>query len=101
MNNVKTVKKLEIAIPAVELGKITKILDRVGIVDYTVIKNVTGKGERGQIFDDLEIADMGGDYILAICDESHDIQALIDGVRPLLKKYGGMCIISDAHFVIH
>jgi nitrogen regulatory protein PII len=100
MDNVRSVKKVEITIPAIELKKITKIIDRAGITDYTVIKNVTGKGERGNIVDDLEIADMGGDYILAICDESN-LQELIDGVRPLLKKYGGMCIISDAHFVLH
>jgi tRNA A22 N-methylase len=100
MDNTKLVKKFEIAIPAIELKKITKILDRLNISDYTVIKNITGKDERGAIVDDLEIAGMGGDYILAIADESQEEQ-LADSVRPLLKKYGGMCIISDVKFVIH
>jgi nitrogen regulatory protein PII len=100
LDGIKLVRRIEITIASIESKKICKILDTAGVIDYTIVKNVTGKGERGRISDDLELADMGDDYITAICDDAQE-DTVIAAIRPLLKRYGGMCTISDAKLVLH
>jgi hypothetical protein len=52
---------------------------------------------------------MGGDeitdtfknsYIFTVCDEE-TAKKIEDGIIPLLKKYGGICVISDVKAYIH
>jgi nitrogen regulatory protein PII len=99
-DGIKPVRRIEITIASVESKKICKILDTAGVIDYTIFKNVAGRGVRGRIADDLELAHMEDDYITAICDDSQE-EAAIAAIRPLLKRYGGMCTISDAKLILH
>ena len=41
------VKKIEIIIDELELPIVLKLLDEAGMSGYTVIKDATGKGDRG------------------------------------------------------
>jgi nitrogen regulatory protein PII len=100
LDGIKLVRRIEIVIPSIELKKVTKILDQAGVIDYTILKDVVGRGERGKISDDMDIADMGDDYIAAICDDRQEDE-VVAAIRPLLKRYGGMCTISDAKLVLH
>ena len=43
----KKVKRIEIIIPAVELKKVLRLLKESGVSGYTVIRSVTGFGDRG------------------------------------------------------
>ena len=48
------VKKIEIVTDKLEMVEVCAVLEAHGIAEYTVISNVTGKGERGiQSGDDL------------------------------------------------
>jgi hypothetical protein len=38
-------------------------------------------------------------FVLACPEES--ITKLIESIRPVLKKFGGICLVSDAQWVIH
>lgn len=94
------IKKIEIVADLLELPKIIEKLDEVGITDYTIIKDVTGKGERG-IRDGDELTDVFKNcYVLTAC-EPEQVDRVVETIRPLLKRYGGICLISDALWVTH
>lgn len=94
------VKKVEIITNTLELGKVLDILEKVGVSGYTLIKDVTGKGDRGQVLDDLETEALTNGYVLSVCTEEQESE-LVEAVRPVLKKYGGVCLVSDAKWLVH
>ncbi|NJM10521.1 MAG: transcriptional regulator [Synechococcaceae cyanobacterium SM1_2_3] len=94
------VKRIEIIMDFPELAKIVKILDGLGISGYTVIRDVTGSGDRGLRSGD-ELTDVfKNSYVMTACPEEK-MQEIVDAIRPLLKRFGGICLVTDAHWVIH
>jgi nitrogen regulatory protein PII len=94
------VKRIEIIMDFPELGKIVKVLNDLGVSGYTVIRNVTGSGDRGLRPGD-ELTDVfTNSYVMTACP-AEDMQKIVEAIRPLLKRFGGICLVSDAHSVIH
>jgi nitrogen regulatory protein PII len=94
------VKKVEIVADSLELPNILKVLDKLGVSGYTVIKNVTGKGERGERTGD-ELTDVfKNSYVMVACPDEQ-MPALVEAIRPILKRFGGVCLITNAQWVIH
>lgn len=87
------VKRIEIISDAIEFHKITAALKQSGIMRYTVIRNVEGKGIRGTATTDLD--GMENDYVIAICTPEQ-MERAIGKIRPILNRFGGVCLISDA-----
>ena len=67
---------------------------------YTVIKGVTGKGERGDRAGDELTGVFNNSYVITTCQEA-ELEKVIRAIRPILKRFGGMCLISDAQWIIH
>jgi hypothetical protein len=96
----KPVKRIEIVTDAIGIREFCAMFEEQGVKDYTIIKDVTGKGKRGFQSGD-ELTDVfSNTYLLTTCDEK-DLVTLLDYIRPLLIKLGGMCLISDAQWVSH
>lgn len=96
----QVVKKIEIITNSLELQKVLKILDNAGVSGYTIIEDVIGKGQRGRVIDDLEGHALTNGYIMTICSEEQEHQ-VVEAIRPILKKFGGVCVVSDAKSIIH
>ncbi|MBD2138676.1 transcriptional regulator [Anabaena sp. FACHB-1237] len=96
----QAVKKIEIITNSLELQKVLQILDDAGVSGYTIIEDVTGKGHRGRVIDDLESHALTNAYVITICDEEKEHQ-VVEAIRPIIKKYGGVCIVSDAQSIVH
>ncbi len=94
------VKKIEIITNTLEIEKVLRILDKVGVSGYTVIEDVTGKGDRGRVIDDLETEALTNGYVMSICTEDQE-HKVVEAIKPILKKYGGVCIVSDAKWIVH
>ncbi len=94
----KPVKRIEIVIEEVEQDDLVAQLDRIGVVGYTVVPGAGGRGERGVRYESLQ--GLGNVLMTIACDE---VQAnkVIEVIRPILKRYGGICLVSDALWVIH
>lgn len=96
----KSVKRIEIIIDTLDLKDILRELESLGISGYTVIKDAIGSGDRGERSGDLLNDTLNNSYILIACDEKQ-AESIAGSLRPKLKKYGGMCLISDAQWLTH
>lgn len=88
------VTRLEIMSDAVELGKITTILNAGESITYSVLRNVSSHGVKGEPVEDSFISSENI-YIIAFCPPEQ-VKGLVEQIRPVLNKFGGACFISDA-----
>jgi nitrogen regulatory protein PII len=93
----QNVKKVEIIVSYLEVPAVLKILKKNAIEGYTVINNVSGSGEHGYSGDDL----ITNSYIMIICTKLEMAEQLSNAMQPLLKKLGGIFIVSDAQWIAH
>lgn len=94
----KHVKRIEIVIEEIELDNVIEELDRIGVVGYTIVPGAGGRGDRGVRYESLQ--GLGNVLLTIACDEQQATQ-VIEAIRPILKRYGGVCLVSDAMWVIH
>jgi nitrogen regulatory protein PII len=87
-------KRIEIIANSFELSRILDNLDKSGVHGHAVIRNVAGKGLRGESAEDLDMTMLDNVYILAFCLPDQ-IKPVVENIRPLLNKFGGTCYISD------
>jgi hypothetical protein len=96
----KSVKKVELIIPtSVARGRLYELLDNLNIEGYSVIQDVTGKGINGMIYGDLTVDVNKSTYILIATDEDR-IAEISEAFHPIINRYGGMCLISDARMMV-
>lgn len=96
----EAVKRVEIVADSVELPELIQLVEEAGASGYTLIRDVLGKGERGLRANDTVTDVFKNIYLLVACppDVAHRI---IERARPVLKQYGGICLVSDAHYILH
>lgn len=96
----KSVKRIEIVVDSVELKRLTDLLEKAQLKGYTVIKDVLGRGIHG-LRDGGDLTDvLTNIYVLIACNED-EVQPLIEQLRPILTRFGGICLVSDAQWLIH
>ena len=88
------VTRMEIMSDAVELNKITAVLNKGDRVTYSILRNVSSHGVRGESVQDSGISSENV-YIIAFCPPEQ-VKGLLEKIRPILNKFGGACFISDA-----
>ena len=91
------IKKIEIIVSYLEVPAVLKILKKNLVKRYTVINNVSGSGEHGYSGDDL----ITNSYIMIICTKLEMAEQLSIAMQPLLKKLGGIFIVTDAQWIAH
>jgi nitrogen regulatory protein PII len=95
-----SVKRIELVIEAVEKPKVISTLKAININNFTIYKHVGGCGERG-VRDDLAFGEKFENVTFVIACPENQLTLVIEALRPLLKSFGGMCLVSDAQWVIH
>lgn len=94
------VKRIEIVIDAAHTPALLTILKVVGMPGYTLVRDVQGTGDRGERGGDgLTDAFRNCYLIIAVPEEAAEV--IIESTRPLLERYGGMCLVSDAKWLKH
>ncbi len=96
----QTIKRVEIVTGSLEIQEVIKVIELIGITGYTLIKEVLGKGERGVQSGD-ELTGVFKNSLLLVACEAGKVPGLVEAIRPILKKRGGICLVSDAQWVIH
>jgi PII-like signaling protein len=96
----QTVARIEIVVDAPHAARIIHLLAEQGIHGYTLIRGVFGAGERGQMLGDEITGVSNNNYILTTCAPDK-LEALTAALRPLLKRVGGVCLVSEARWLLH
>ncbi|GAB1545185.1 hypothetical protein NUACC21_78610 [Scytonema sp. NUACC21] len=94
------VKRVEIILNSYHIEDALKILDSIMVSGYTVLKNTSGKGDRGISDSDIDYS-FSGNYIMTVCTNERQLNNLIEKITPLLKKVGGVCLVTDSKWVSH
>lgn len=94
------IKKIEIVTDYSYLRMLTKLLDDNDVSGYTIIKDVMGKGSRGNKDGHGISGGFKNCYVMICCSEE-EARKVAEVIKPLLARSGGMAIVSDAHWVIH
>jgi nitrogen regulatory protein PII len=94
----RAVKRVEIVVDFMELGHVTRMLEKAGISRFTIIREAIGRGDRGQRWGDGLSGEFTNSYILIACGET-EAACIADLIRPVLTRFGGLCLISDASIV--
>jgi len=94
------VKRLEIVIDAPHSARITEVLQRHGLTGWSVLRNVTGSGERGRQLGD-ELTGVSSNHLILTTCSPEALGPLIEDLRELLVRAGGMCLVSDASWLRH
>ena len=93
-------KRVEIICDSLEVKNVLKLLEDFGITGYTIVRDVVGKGGRGMRAGDDLTEVFKNSWVLTVCSDDK-IPQLVEAIRPILKKFGGICLVSDTHYVIH
>lgn len=96
----QTGKRVEIIIDCPEVPALLAALRQCGVRGYTIISPVTGLGERGERRND-EPGGGSGNACILIALPSEEAAAVVEVVLPVIKKRGGVCLVSDAQWVVH
>lgn len=96
----QNVQKVEIIVDTSCLNETLEILDKVQVSGYTIFDHTTGKGDRGETSDEFNYG-FRSNYILTVCTNQKQLDALAESLTPLLKKAGGLSLITDALWIKH
>lgn len=94
------VKRIEIVVPEHLLRELQELLDRHRPGGYTVMRGLSGKGDRGVQSGDGLSGEFSNAAVLVACPEPV-AGPLLEDLRPLLARFGGMCLVSEAQWLRH
>lgn len=96
----QAVKRIEIITGPIEFRSVVDALEVAGVTGYAVIRNVLGKGDQKVNSWDSLSSEIENLMIVATIGEEK-LRTLVESVRPVLRQFGGACLVSDAMWVIH
>ena len=89
------VKRIEIVIDKPHVSDVKRVLDRIGVPGLTILDTLAGYGGRGtRTGGDLSDAQVNR-YLITTC-RPDQLDELAAALEPLLERFGGLCLISDA-----
>jgi len=97
---VKPCKRIEIVIEEAHAGRLEEQLEQLGAPGYTQIPRASGRGDRGLRRGDDPVGTLTNCVFIVACDEATATR-IVDGIRALLTRAGGICLVSDAAWVRH
>ncbi|MEE4202354.1 MAG: hypothetical protein V2I45_01890 [Halieaceae bacterium] len=94
-------KRVEIVIERSQAERLAQILKDAGAPGFTIIHHAGGAGDRGyRRADDVTDTDENWVFVAAI-EDADVLETVVNGVQPLLKRFGGICLVSDALVASH
>ncbi|MFQ5597239.1 MAG: P-II family nitrogen regulator [Nitrospiria bacterium] len=88
-------KEIRIIIQGEHVEFVTELLDDVEVGGYTIISNLSGKGEHGvhtahSMFNDMDSMQM----VISILPEEK-VDAILAGLKPIFHRYMGIVLVAD------
>ncbi|MEO1009181.1 MAG: transcriptional regulator [Planctomycetota bacterium] len=96
----RVVTRLEIVVDSLHLERLLQRLRAAGATGYTVLHNASGLGHSGtQRGDDVSGVSDNACVLIAVPPDI--APAVIEAARATLRSYGGVCLVSDALWLVH
>lgn len=96
----RDVKRLELVIDSVHVDQLLRGLREAGVDGYTVVRGASGWGDRGARQPD-GISGVFENCVVLCAVEPELIEKVIESMRPILTRYGGVGMLSEAQWVVH
>lgn len=97
----KPCKRIEIVIETPQAKRLAALLRQVGAEGYTLIPDVRGAGNRGERRADALAGDSSNCLFVIACEDQEMVDSIVEGVRPLLTRSGGVCLVTEAQWLKH
>jgi nitrogen regulatory protein PII len=97
----KACKRIEIVIEEPLARRMSELLSDLGAPGYTIIHEASGRGDRGHRRADEPTGTSTNCVFIIACETEEAVTRIIEGVRPLLSRSGGICLVSDAMWLRH
>lgn len=96
----RDIKRIEIIIGRRGADKVFQLLEENQIRGYSRIKNVDGAGDKFSRDGEYPTDVFTSSYILIGC-ENEEFEKIKEPLRELLIENSGVCMVSDAEWLIH
>lgn len=93
-----TFVKLEIVIESIQLNAVTNILESCNAMGYTIIGNISGKGENGMLDHNCKAKVFENTYIFTVCSEDI-LNCILPPLKKILEDYSGFCFTSKVELL--
>jgi nitrogen regulatory protein PII len=94
-------KRIEIVIEEPLVPRVAERLEALGAPGYTLITRASGRGDRGLRRADEPTGTATNCVFIIACEDEATVQRIVEAIRPLLTRFGGICLVSDASWVRH
>lgn len=94
-------KRLEIVIETTLARRMEDLLAELQVDGYTMLPRASGFGNRGRRRADEPTGVASNCLFILACNNADDVTRIVEAVRPLLARSGGICLVSDAQWVKH
>lgn len=87
-------KRIDIVVEAVRAHALIEMIEAAGAKGYTIVREVSGKGNRG-IRDDARLSDVFRNVMIIVIAAEEIARRIVEQSQPLLQEYAGIVLISD------
>lgn len=88
-------KRVEIIVEAARVRAMIEMIEAVGGKGYTVIPEVSGKGNRGPR-GNADLSDVFRNAMIIVIAAEDIARRIVEQSQPLLEHYTGIVVVSDA-----
>jgi nitrogen regulatory protein PII len=91
--------KLEIVIESIQVNAVTMILESCNAMGYTIIGNISGKGENGMLDHNCKAKVFENTYIFTVCSLK-TLNCILPPLKKILEDYSGFCFTSKVDLLL-
>lgn len=91
-------KKVEIVVEAARARAVIEMIEAAGAKGYTVVPDVSGKGNRG-IRDEAHLSDVFRNMLIIVIAAEEIASRIVEQSQALLENYAGIVVVSDVEIV--
>ncbi len=99
MKRLTSRKRIEVLMDAPLLKRVKPLADQAGIVGYTVIPTLEGRGSNGEWRDERVSGGVGSKIIFLTIVSEERAAAFLDLLEPILEPYGFIVSVGTADVV--
>jgi nitrogen regulatory protein PII len=91
-------KRIEITVEAARARAIIEMIESVGAKGYTLVSEVSGKGNRG-VRNDAHLSDVFRNVMIIVIAAEEIASRIIEQSPGLLENYAGIVVVSDVEVI--